>query len=158
MSYEKFTELAKQNKQFEAIPTKTSLYAKGVVITNDGYIQFKGETYKSDTVKLADLPGKIRDLFIAQKIPLQVTVEDKNKLPSVNVNDIQVEDDENDNFKKLNKVLFDQLDSITKPNKDTDINLELKKANAICNIADKVIGIEDLALKTKMLKYKNFPK
>lgn len=158
MSYEKFTELVKQNKQFEAIPTKTSLYAKGVVITNDGYIQFKGETYKSDTVKLADLPGKIRDLFIAQKIPLQVTVEDKNKLPSVNVNDIQVEDDENDNFKKLNKVLFDQLDSITKPNKDTDINLELKKANAICNIADKVIGIEDLALKTKMLKYKNFPK
>lgn len=60
----------------------------------------------------------------------------------------------NEGFNNLNKILFDQLQKIANPGKDTDISQELKKANTICNIADKVIGIADLSLKAEMFNYK----
>ncbi|MGJ0332503.1 hypothetical protein NG752_00580 [Aliarcobacter cryaerophilus] len=153
MSYEKFTELIKQNSQIEVIPTKTSFLAKGVVFTNDGYIQYKGETYKTDTVKLEELPGKIRDLFIVQKMPV-IAVEDNNKLASINANNIEVKPKTNEHFDSLNEILFEQLQNIANPKADTDLNQEIKKANTICNIADKMIGIADLTLKAEMLSYK----
>lgn len=156
MSYEKFTELVKQNNQLKAIPTKTNIYAKGIVVDNDGYIHFKGEIYKTDTVKLVDLPYKIRELFIVPTSSTQVTVEDSNKQSLTNANDIQVQDKSNEHLNELNAMLFNQLKNIVEPKKDIDINQEMKKANAMCNIADKMIGIADLSLKAKALHYKKF--
>ena len=67
---------------------------------------------------------------------------------------VSPEKKKNENFDNLNKILFEQLQNIVDPEKGTDISQELKKANAICNIADKVIGIADLSLKAEMFSYK----
>ncbi|MCT7489099.1 hypothetical protein N5T63_09335 [Aliarcobacter cryaerophilus] len=145
MNYERFEKAAAINSEFDVIPSKTSILARGIIIDNNGYMQYKGKTYLPNMTKLSDLPGEIRDLFIEKKLPAQ------NQSKEVNV---EIEKKGNDNFDNLNKILFEQLQNIVDPEKGTDISQELKKANAICNIADKVIGIADLSLKAEMFSYK----
>ena len=148
MSYELFEKAAAVNGTFEVIPSKISILAKGVVIDKNGYIQYKEQTYITNIVKLLDLPTELQKLFTEKKLPSQNNTQ-KNK---------EIEEEENDNFKKLNNILFEQLQNIADPEKGTDISAELKKANAICNVADKIISIADLSLKAEMFKYKKrFP-
>lgn len=142
MSYELFEKAAAVNGEFEVIPSKTSIFAKGIVIDNKGYMHHKGKTYVPNIVKLSDLPFELKDLFLEKKLP------SKDNTPK----DIEVK--KNDNFKNLNDILFKQLQDLTTPSKGTDINQELKKANAICNVADKIISIADLSLKAEMFAYK----
>ena len=145
MNYERFEKAAAINSEFDVIPSKTSILARGIIIDNNGYMQYKGKTYLPNMTKLSDLPGEIRDLFIEKKLPAQ------NQSKEVNV---EIGKKGNDNFDNLNKILFEQLQNIVDPEKGTDISQELKKANAICNIADKVISIADLSLKAEMFSYK----
>lgn len=144
MSYELFEKAAAVNSEFEKIPSKISMLAKGIFFDISGDIQYKGQTYITNIVKIADLPTELRILFIENKLPAQTDTKE-NK---------EIEDDKNDNFNNLNKILFEQLQNIVDPEKGTDINQELKKANAICNIADKIINIADLSLKAEMFKHK----
>lgn len=148
MNYECFEKAAAINSEFDVIPSKTSILARGIVIDNNGYMQYKGKTYLPNMVKLSDLPGEIRGLFTEKKLPTQ---NQSKEAKEVNV---EIEKKKNDNFDNLNKVLFEQLQNIVDPEKGTDISQELKKANAICNIADKVISIADLSLKAEMFSYK----
>ena len=145
MSYELFEKAAAINSEFDVIPTKISILARGIVIDDHGYMQYKGKTYLPNMTKLSDLPGEIRDLFIEKKLPTQ------NQSKEVNV---EIEKKKNDNFDNLNKILFEQLQNIVDPEEGADINAELKKANAICNVADKIIGIADLSLKAEMFAHK----
>ena len=148
MSYELFEKAAAVNGTFEVIPSKVSILAKGVVIDKNGYIQYKEQTYITNIVKLSDLPTELQRLFTENKLPTQNNTQE-NK---------EIEEKKNDNFDNLNKILFEQLQNIVDPGKGTDINQELKKANAICNVADKIISIADLSLKAEMFKYKKrFP-
>jgi flagellin-specific chaperone FliS len=140
MSYELFEKAAAVNGEFEKIPSKTSILAKGISIDKSGYIQYKGQTYITNIVKLADLPTELKILFIENKFPAQTNTKE-NK---------EIEEDKNDNFNNLNKILFEQLQNIVDPEKGTDINQELKKANTVCNIADKIINIADLTLKAQI--------
>ena len=144
MSYELFEKAAAINSQFEVIPTKTSIFAKGIVIGNNGYMHYKGKTYIPNLVKLVDLQGELKSLFIEKKLPTQQSTQEVEK----------VEEKENEGFKNLNKILFEQLEKIANPEKEIDISQELKKANAICNVADKIISITDLSLKAEMFNYK----
>ena len=145
MNYERFEKAAAINSEFDVIPSKTSILARGIVIDDHGYMQYKGKTYLPNMTKLSDLPGEIRGLFTEKKLPAQ------NQSKEVNV---KIEKKKNDNFDNLNKILFEQLQNIVDPNEGADISQELKKANAICNIADKVISIADLSLKAEMFSYK----
>ncbi|MDY0193474.1 MAG: hypothetical protein RBR93_08100 [Aliarcobacter butzleri] len=140
MSYELFEKAAAINSQFEIIPTKTSIFAKGIVIDNNGYMHYKGKKYIPNLVKLEDLPTELRNLFLEKKLPTETTTE--------------VKANENESFNNLNKILFDQLEKIANPKGETDISQELKKANTICNVADKIISIADLSLKAEMFNYK----
>lgn len=144
MSYELFEKAAAINSQFEIIPTKTSIFAKGIVIDNNGYMHYKGKKYIPNLVKLEDLPTELRNLFLKKKLPTETTTE-KNT---------EVKANENESFNNLNKILFDQLEKIANPKGETDISQELKKANTICNVADKIISIADLSLKAEMFNYK----
>ncbi|MCG3680280.1 hypothetical protein [Aliarcobacter butzleri] len=144
MSYELFEKAAAINSQFEIIPTKTSILAKGIVIDNNGYIQYKGKTYLTNMVKLSDLPVELKSLFTENKLP---TLKETKEVA-------EVKKDENESFNNLNKILFEQLQNIVDPEEGTDLNQELKKANAICNVADKIISIADLSLKAEMFSYK----
>lgn len=146
MSYELFEKAAAINSEFDLIPTKTSLFAKGIVIDNNGYINYKGKTYLSNIVKLIDLPGEIRSLFVEKIKAVEVKKEEIKAVEEVKI--------KNNNFDNLNKILFEQLENIVNPEEGTDINQELKKANAICNVADKIISIADLSLKSEMFSYK----
>lgn len=142
MNYEMFVKMARLNSQFEVIPSNTSLFAEGVVIDNKGHIQHKGKTYITNMVRLVDLPEKLQPLFVEQKNQL---------LSSPNTRgDIIKLDDKEDGLSSLSKILFDQLQNIVEPKAGTDIQQELKKANTVCNIADKLIGIADLSLKAEM--------
>ena len=108
-------------------------------------------------VKLSDLPAELQSLFIDKKLPVQKNQEIAEVKES-NKEEIEIKENKNDKFDQLNKILFEQLQNIVDPDKGTDINQELKKANAICNVADKIIGIADLSLKAEMLAYKKrFP-
>ncbi len=144
MSYELFEKAAAVNSEFERIPSKVSILAKGIFIDISGDIQYRGQTYITNIVKISDLPTELKILFIENKLPAQTDTKE-NK---------EIEEDKNDNFNNLNKILFEQLQNIVDPEKGTDINQELKKANAICNIADKIINIADLSLKAEMFKHK----
>ncbi|MCT7596406.1 hypothetical protein [Aliarcobacter butzleri] len=146
MSYELFEKAAAINSQFEIIPTKTSIFAKGIVIDNNGYMHYKGKKYIPNLVKLEDLPKELRNLFLEKKLPTQ-----ENTPKNI---EAEAEKNENESFNNLNKILFDQLQKIANPGKDTDISQELKKANTICNVADKIISIADLSLKAEMFNYK----
>ena len=148
MNYERFEKAAAINSEFDVIPSKTSILARGIVIDDHGYMQYKGKTYLPNMTKLSDLPGEIRDLFIEKKLPTQ------NQLGEAREVNVEIGKKGNDNFDNLNKILFEQLQNIVDPEKGTDISQELKKANAICNIADKVISLADLSLKAEMFSYK----
>ncbi|MGJ0341629.1 hypothetical protein NG769_04130 [Aliarcobacter cryaerophilus] len=148
MNYERFEKAAAINSEFDVIPSKTSILARGIIIDNNGYMQYKGKTYLPNMIKLSDLPGELRDLFIEKKLPTQ------NQLRETKEVNVEIENKKNENFDKLNKALFEQLQNIVDPENETDISQELKKANAICNIADKVISIADLSLKAEMFNYK----
>ena len=67
MNYERFEKAAAINSEFDVIPSKTSILARGIVIDDHGYMQYKGKTYLPNMTKLSDLPGEIRDLFIEKK-------------------------------------------------------------------------------------------
>ena len=71
MSYELFEKAAAINSEFDVIPTKTSILARGIIIDNNGYMQYKGKTYLPNMTKLSDLPGEIRGLFTEKKLPAQ---------------------------------------------------------------------------------------
>ncbi|MDN5061340.1 hypothetical protein O8C86_05725 [Aliarcobacter butzleri] len=146
MSYELFEKAAAINSQFEIIPTKTSIFAKGIVIDNNGYMHYKGKKYIPNLVKLEDLPTELRNLFLEKKLPTQ-----DNTPKNIGA---EAEKNENESFNNLNKILFDQLEKIANPKGETDISQELKKANTICNVADKIISIADLSLKAEMFNYK----
>lgn len=156
MSYELFEKAAAINAQFEVIPTKVSLLAKGVGVDKNGYMQYKGETYLPNMVKLLDLPIELQKLFLENKSQVQKTKQEvvEPKEPKEPNEYDKKKGKENDNFKNLNKILFEQLQNIVDPDEGTDINQELKKANAICNVADKIISIADLSLKAEMFAYK----
>lgn len=148
MSYELFEKAAAVNGTFEVIPSKVSILAKGIVIDKNGYINYKEETYITNIVKLADLPTELQSLFTEKKLPAQKNTQEVE----------EVKEKKNDNFKKLNDILFEQLQNIVDPEKGTDISAELKKANAICNVADKIISIADLSLKAEIFNHKKkFP-
>jgi hypothetical protein len=147
MSYELFEKAAAVNGEFEVIPSKVSILAEGIVIDKNGYMQYKEQTYVTNIIKLADLPTKLQKLFLEKKSQVQKSEQEA----------IKVKEKKNDNFKKLNDILFEQLQNIVDPDEDTDINHELKKANAICNVADKIISIADLSLKAEMFQYKKNP-
>ena len=148
MSYELFEKAAAVNGEFEVIPSKTSIFAKGIVIDNKGYMHYKEKTYIPNIVKLSYLPAELKDLFIKKKLPTQQNKQDIEK----------PKEEKNESFEKLNKILFEQLQNIVDPEKGTDISAELKKANEICNVADKIISIADLSLKAEMFQYKKrFP-
>lgn len=147
MSYELFEKAAAVNSQFEVIPSKVSILARGVVIDKNGYMQYKGETYLPNMVKLVDLPTELQKLFL----------ENKSQVQKSEAEVTEVKEKKNDNFKKLNDILFEQLQNLVDPDEGTDINQELKKANAICNVADKIISIADLSLKAEMFQYKKNP-
>ena len=145
MNYERFEKAAAINSEFDVIPSKTSILARGIVIDDHGYMQYKGKTYLPNMTKLSDLPGEIRDLFIEKKLPTQ------NQSKEVKEVNVEIEKKKNENFDDLNKILFEQLQNIVDPEKGTDISQELKKANTVCNIADKLINIADLTLKAQIL-------
>lgn len=147
MNYELFEKAAAVNGQFEVIPPKISILAKGIVIDNNGYMQYKGETYVTNMVKLSDLPFELQNLFIEKKVPVQKDNQET-------IEEREVKEKKKDNFEKLNNMLFEQLENIVDPNEETDINFEFKKANAICNIADKIISIADLSLKAEIFQHK----
>ena len=62
MNYERFEKAAAINSEFDVIPSKTSILARGIVIDDHGYMQYKGKTYLPNMTKLSDLPGEIRGL------------------------------------------------------------------------------------------------
>lgn len=144
MSYELFEKAAAVNSQFEVIPSKTSILAKGIVIDKNGYMQYKGETHLTNMVKLLDLPTELQSLFIEKKFPIQKNTQEI----------IEVKEKKTDKLDNLNNILFEQLQNIVDPEEGTDISQELKKANTICNIADKIINIADLSLKAEMFHEK----
>ena len=144
MSYELFEKAAAANSEFEVIPTKVSLYAQGIVLDKNGWIQYEKETYVTNMVKLTDLPIKIQPLFMEKKNQLQESTQEV----------VEPKAKEQNNLDNLNSILFEQLQNIVDPEDGADMSQELKKANAVCNVADKILTITDLTLKAEMLQHK----
>jgi hypothetical protein len=150
MSYEIFQKCAALNGEFEIIPTKLKLYAEGIVLDDNGYMKHDGKTYVTNMVKLADLPKKIQPLFVDGKY--EITKSSKN-IEQTNDKSLSIKIDSN--LSGLSKVLLEQLQNIVDPeDKNADMANEIKKANAVCNIADKIITIVDLSLKVEILNEK----
>lgn len=107
-------------------------------------MKYDGKTYITNMVKLADLPPKIQSLFIDSN-KNEITKPDRpnDKPPALKIDN---------NLASLSKVLMEQLQNIVDPEegKNIDIASEIKKANAVCNIADKLITIVDLSLKAEI--------
>ena len=141
MSYENFQKAAAINSAFEIIPTKIKLLKEGAGLDKNGYIQYNGETYVTNMVKLEDLPVRLQALFVENHTKMQKYNEKAKDIQAVPKKKNQLED--------LNKILFEQLQNIVDPEKKTDISQELKKANAVCNVADKLISIADLSLRAE---------
>lgn len=144
MSYELFEKAAAVNSQFEVIPTKTSILAKGIVIDNNGYMQYKGKTYLPHMVKLEDLPRELQSLFVENKMPIQSRTQEV----------VEAEKPKENQLESLNKILYEQLQNIVDPEEGTDINQELKKARVVSDVADKLISIADLSLKAEIFQEK----
>ena len=145
MNYEVFKRCAALNSEFEMIPSKVKLLSLGIVLGDNGHMKYNGKTYITNMVRLDELPEKMQSLFIEVKQerthPMQ-TIETYEDKPIVLK--------PNSGLENLSKVLFEQLQNITNPEEGTDVSQELKKANAVCNIADKLITIVDLSLKAEM--------
>ena len=146
MSYELFEKAAAVNSEFEIIPSKTSILAKGIVIDKHGYIQYKEKTHLTNMVKLSELPTELQTLFVEKKLPAQGNTQET----------IEAEEEEKDqtSLSSLNKILFEQLQNIVDPEEGTDISHELKKARVVSDVADKIINIADLSLKAKIFHEK----
>lgn len=144
MSYELFEKACAINSDFDVIPSKQSVLAKGITIDKNGYINYGGKIYIPNMVKLNDLPMDIKTLFRESNI--QVKEETQEAVGIKKKND--------DKLDKLNNILFEQLQNIVDPEDGTDISQELKKANAVCNVADKIITIADLSLKAEIFSHK----
>ena len=138
MSFEIFQKGAAINSEFEIIPTKVKLLSLGATTDVNGYINYEGKTYVTNMVKLKDLPNKLRSLFVEENTTLQKYDEE--------VKDIQTGPKTKNKLEDLNTILFEQLQNIVDPEKDVDVQQELKKATTVCNVADKIIKIADLAL------------
>lgn len=141
MNFEIFQKGAAINSEFEIIPTKLKLLAKGVVTDKNGYIKYEGKTYVTNMVKLKDLPIKLQSLFVEENTTLQKYSEEAK--------DIQKGLKTKNRLENLNTILFEQLQNLVDPKKGTDLNQELKKTNAVCNVADKLISIADLSLRAE---------
>jgi hypothetical protein len=76
MSYDFFEKAAAVNGEFEVIPSRASIFAKGVVIDKNGYIQYKGKTYVTNMVKLVDLPIELQSIFVENKMQLQKSTQE----------------------------------------------------------------------------------
>ena len=139
MSYEKFKNRAAINNLIERIPSKITLIGAGVGFDKDGCIKYKDKTFMPNRMNPAELPEKIRHLFI--KNSTEVEIKAQPVVPK-----------EVSKLGELNDVLFVQLQNIIDPEKDTDISQELKKANTICNVADKIINIADLSLRAEKFR------
>ena len=152
MSYEIFKKKAALNIEFEVIPTSVQLYAEGVSFDENGYMKYDGLTYMTDMAKLASLPLKIRRLFVEQKYDVVTPGTQDIDTTSGKSAPLKIEG----NLTDLSKVLMDQLQNITDPKKAKNVDMasELKKANTVCNIADKLITIVDLSLKAEIFNDK----
>lgn len=152
MSYEIFEKKAALNSEFEVIPTKIQLYAEGVGFDANGYMRYDGLTYPTDTVKLSSLPLKIRGLFAPQKYDVVTPGTRDIDTTGGKTSPLQIDG----NLTNLSKILMEQLENITNPEKikDVDITAELKKANAVCNVADKIINVVDLSLRVEIFQDK----
>lgn len=145
MNYEIFKRCAALNSEFEIIPSNVKLLSVGIVLNDNGYMKYNGETYITNMVKLKELPEKIQSLFMESKNEMT------HSSSSIETNDDkQIVLKTNSSLENLSKVLFEQLQNITDPEEGTDVNQELKKANTVCNIADKLITIVDLSLKAEI--------
>ncbi len=149
MSYEIFQKGAAINSEFEIIPTKLKLLAQGVVTDKNGYMNYEGKTYVTNMVKLKDLPIKLQSLFVEEKTNLQKHDEEAKNIQKVRKQKNKLGD--------LNTILFEQLQNIVDPEKNVDITQELKKATTVCNVADKIIKIADLAFNAEKLHSRGLP-
>lgn len=147
MNYEMFQKGARLNGEFETIPTKLKLLAEGVILDENGYMKYDGKTYITNMVKLADLPKKIQSLFVEGKYEITKSSHDIEQ-----INDEPTAPKTNSNLEGLAKILFEQLQNIVDPEEDTDMDKEIKKATAVCNIADKLLTITDLSLKAEIFQ------
>lgn len=140
MSYQLFQKAAAINSDFEVIPSKISILAKGITINKDGYIEYQQKTYMPNIVKLVELPRELQVLFLENKMQVEKSTHAITK----------AKEDRYSKLDNLNKILFEQLQNIVDPEEGVDANMELKKANTVCNIADKLIDIADLSLKAEI--------
>lgn len=156
MSYDIFQKKAALNSEFEVIPTSVQLYAEGVGFDANGHMKYDGLTYPSDTVKLSSLPLKIRRLFAPQKYDVVRPGAKDVDTTYGKTSPLQVDG----NLTSLSKILMDQLEKITDPEKikGVDITNELKKANTVCNVADKIISVVDLSLRIEIFQDKKLCK
>lgn len=152
MSYEIFKKKAALNNEFEVIPTSVQLYAEGVSFDENGYMKYDGLTFMTDMAKLASLPLKIRRFFVEQKYDVVTPGTHDIDTTGSKSAPLKIEG----NLTDLSKVLMDQLKNITDPEKAKNVDMasELKKANTVCNIADKLITIVDLSLKAEIFNDK----
>lgn len=156
MSYEIFKKKAALNSEFEVIPSAVQLYAEGVGFDSNGYMKYDGLTYPSDTVKLSSLPLKIRGLFVPQKYDVVRPGAKDIDTTGGKTSPLQIDG----NLASLSKILMDQLENITNPEKNKNIDManELKKANTVCNVADKLISVVDLSLRVEIFQDKKLCK
>jgi hypothetical protein len=150
MSYELFKKKAALNTEFELIPTSVQLYAEGVSFDSNGYMKYDGLTYITDKAMLASLPLKIRRLFVEQKYDVVKPGTQDIDTTGGKSSTLKIEG----NLTDLSSILMEQLQNITDPEKAKKIDMtnELKKANTVCNIADKLITIVDLSLKAEIFQ------
>jgi len=142
MNYLLFQKAAALNSEFEVIPEKIKVLAMGANIDDNGYILYKGGTYVTNMVKLKDMPVKLQQIFKEPGTEVQTSSSQVQ----------QVQKPKNSSFgklDKLNNILFEQLENLVDPEDADSIEQELKKAAAVCNIADKIVGIADLSLKAE---------
>ncbi|MDD3344630.1 MAG: hypothetical protein PHR87_13775, partial [Sulfurospirillaceae bacterium] len=107
-------------------------------------------------VKLSSLPLKIRGLFVPQKYDVVRPGAKDIDTTGGKTSPLQIDA----NLLSLSKILMDQLENITNPEKIKDANMtnELKKANTVCNVADKLISVVDLSLRVEIFQDKKLCK
>lgn len=147
MNYDEFKKCAALNSEFEVIPEKIQLIAEGIGLTDEGYMRYEGETYITSKAKLAELPTRLQSLFKAKYGVVNPSGKD-----IMGPTDNPTIPKENSTLKSLNDILITQLATITTPKEGTVMAEEIKKANTVCNIADKLLTIADLSLKAEILQ------
>ena len=108
---------------------------------------YDGKTYLPNMVKLSELPEKIKHLFLEPKKGITQYHQDID-----DIEDTTPPKKMDRNLNNLSSILFEQLQNIVDPEDNIDVKEEIKKANTVCNIADKIISIADLSLKSEMLQ------